>query len=112
MGADAMSQLKEWQNCDKLLHDPFPCRRRQCAQPCGSACRQPRLHPPRLRLQLPAGASVRWNGAPRETIFISKGWGLTSGYIVITIDREVATFALFGKSDLSALSAVPPQVVP
>jgi hypothetical protein len=55
---------------------------------------------------------VRWNGAPRETIFISKGWGLTSGYIVITIDREVATFALFGKSDLSALSAVPPQVVP
>ena len=41
-----------------------------------------------------------------------KGKDITAGFIVVTVDREVAIFALFGKSDLSALSAIPPQVVP
>ena len=37
---------------------------------------------------------------------------INAGFIVVSVDREVAIFALFGKSDLSALSAIPPQVVP
>ena len=40
------------------------------------------------------------------------GEDLSSGYIVITVDKNVAGFALFGTHDLSVLSAVPPQVVP
>ena len=40
------------------------------------------------------------------------GQDITSGFIRVTVDREIATFALFGKNDLSALSAIPPQVVP
>ena len=35
-----------------------------------------------------------------------------SGYIKVKSDKGVATFALFGTNSLSALSAVPPQVVP
>ena len=37
---------------------------------------------------------------------------ITSGYIRITVDQKVASFALFGTNNLSVLSAVPPQVVP
>ena len=40
------------------------------------------------------------------------GVNLSSGYIVITVDKNIAGFALFGTHDLSVLSAVPPQVVP
>ena len=36
----------------------------------------------------------------------------SSGYIKVTADRDVASFALFGTRNLSVLSAVPPQVVP
>ncbi len=37
---------------------------------------------------------------------------ISSGYIRITVDQGVASFALFGTNNLSVLSAVPPQVVP
>jgi hypothetical protein len=40
------------------------------------------------------------------------GQNRSSGYIRITVDKPVAGFELFGKHDLSVLSAVPPQVVP
>ena len=40
------------------------------------------------------------------------GQSRSSGYIKVTSDRAVASFALFGTNDLSVLSAVPPQVVP
>jgi hypothetical protein len=35
-----------------------------------------------------------------------------SGYIKLSADRGIATFALFGAKDLSSLSAIPPQTVP
>ena len=37
---------------------------------------------------------------------------ITSGYIKVTVDKGVASFAVFGTNNLSSLSAVPPQVVP
>ena len=37
---------------------------------------------------------------------------ISSGYIRITVDQGVASFALFGTNSLSVLSAMPPQVVP
>ena len=40
------------------------------------------------------------------------GVDISSGYIKVTIDKGVASFALFGARDLSVLSAVPPQLVP
>jgi hypothetical protein len=40
------------------------------------------------------------------------GVNLGSGYIKITVNRNVAGFALFGTNDLSVLSAVEPQPVP
>ena len=40
------------------------------------------------------------------------GEDISSGYIRVTIDKGVASFALFGTNDLSVLSAVPPQLVP
>jgi hypothetical protein len=40
------------------------------------------------------------------------GQQISSGYIKLTSDRSLASFALFGTSSLSVLSAVPPQVVP
>jgi hypothetical protein len=40
------------------------------------------------------------------------GQDITSGYIKVTVDKGVASFALFGTNDLSVLSAIPPQVVP
>ncbi len=39
------------------------------------------------------------------------GQDLASGYIQVTVDKGVASFALFGTNDLSVLSAIPPQVV-
>ena len=36
------------------------------------------------------------------------GVDISSGYIKVTIDKGVASFALFGARDLSVLSAVPP----
>jgi len=41
-----------------------------------------------------------------------QGQSRASGYIRVTPDRDVASFALFGTNDLSVLSAVPAQVVP
>ena len=35
-----------------------------------------------------------------------------SGYIKVTVDKGVASFALIGTKDLSVLSSVPPQVAP
>jgi hypothetical protein len=35
----------------------------------------------------------------------------TSGYISVTVDQDVASFALFGMGSPTALSAIPPQVV-
>ncbi|NWG14674.1 MAG: putative Ig domain-containing protein, partial [Acidobacteria bacterium] len=40
------------------------------------------------------------------------GQEMTSGYIKVSADKGVASFALFGTNDLSVLSAIPPQVVP
>ena len=40
------------------------------------------------------------------------GQDIASGYIKVTVDEGVASFALFGTNDLSVLSAIPPQVVP
>jgi hypothetical protein len=40
------------------------------------------------------------------------GRSQSSGYIRVTVDQGVASFALFGTNSLSVLSAVPPQVVP
>jgi hypothetical protein len=40
------------------------------------------------------------------------GQDIASGYIKVTVDKGVASFALFGTNDLSVLSAIPPQVVP
>ncbi len=37
---------------------------------------------------------------------------ISSGYIRVTVDKGLASFALFGTIDLSVLSAVPPQLVP
>jgi hypothetical protein len=39
------------------------------------------------------------------------GVNISSGYIRITADKEVAAFALFGPNDLSALAALPPQSI-
>ncbi len=39
------------------------------------------------------------------------GQNLTSGYIRIIADRPLASFALFGTTDLSVLSAIPPQIM-
>jgi hypothetical protein len=36
----------------------------------------------------------------------------SSGYLRVTTDRPVASFALFGTNDFSVLAAVPPQLVP
>ena len=41
-----------------------------------------------------------------------EGRSISSGYIRVTVDKGLASFALFGTVDLSVLSAVPPQVVP
>ena len=40
------------------------------------------------------------------------GQNQTSGYIRLTVDQPVASFALFGTNNLSALSAVPAQEIP
>ena len=40
------------------------------------------------------------------------GQNISSGYIKITSDRNVASFALFGTVNLSVLAAVPPQAIP
>jgi len=40
------------------------------------------------------------------------GQEIASGYIKVTVDKGVASFALFGTNNLSVLSAIPPQVVP
>ncbi|PYV13345.1 MAG: hypothetical protein DMG07_14810 [Acidobacteria bacterium] len=40
------------------------------------------------------------------------GQSYQKGYIRLTVDQGVASFALFGTNSLSVLSAVPPQVVP
>jgi hypothetical protein len=40
------------------------------------------------------------------------GLNISSGYIKVTSDRNVASFALFGTADLSVLAAVPPQAMP
>ncbi len=40
------------------------------------------------------------------------GQDLASGYIKVTVDKGVASFALFGTNDLSVLSAIPPHVIP
>ncbi len=40
------------------------------------------------------------------------GQDISSGYVRLTADKGVASFALFGPNNLSVLSAVPPQVVP
>jgi hypothetical protein len=40
------------------------------------------------------------------------GQNRSSGYIRVNVTRPVAGFALFGTSDLSVLSAVPPQEIP
>jgi subtilisin family serine protease len=40
------------------------------------------------------------------------GQNISSGYITLTVDKGVASFALFGTNNLSLLSAIPPQVVP
>ena len=40
------------------------------------------------------------------------GRNISSGYIRVASDRSVASFALFGTSNLSVLAAVPPQAVP
>jgi hypothetical protein len=39
------------------------------------------------------------------------GQSIAGGYITITSDQDVASFALFGTLNLSVLSAIPPQVV-
>ena len=41
-----------------------------------------------------------------------EGQDIASGYIRVTADKGVASFALFGTRTLSVLSAIPPQVVP
>jgi hypothetical protein len=40
------------------------------------------------------------------------GQDISSGYLKLTADKGVASFAVFGTNNLSVLSAVPPQVVP
>ncbi len=40
------------------------------------------------------------------------GQDIASGYIKVTVEKGVASFALFGTYDLSVLSAISPQVVP
>jgi len=40
------------------------------------------------------------------------GQNISSGYIKVTSDRNVASFALFGTANLSVLAAVPPQAIP
>jgi subtilisin family serine protease len=40
------------------------------------------------------------------------GQDISSGYIMLTVDKGVASFALFGTNTLSLLSAISPQVVP
>jgi len=37
---------------------------------------------------------------------------ISSGYISVRSDRNVASFALFGTTSLSVLAAVPPQAIP
>ena len=37
---------------------------------------------------------------------------ISSGYITVTVNRNIAAFGLFGDRRLTVLSAVPPQVVP
>jgi hypothetical protein len=40
-----------------------------------------------------------------------KGQDWTSGYVRVTSDSGIAAFALFGTHNLTALSAIPPQIV-
>ena len=40
------------------------------------------------------------------------GQDIASGFIELTVDKGMASFALFGTNDLSVLSAIPPHVVP
>ena len=56
-------------------------------------------------------AHARWARVLTQYFPGLEGQNQSSGYIRLTVDREIASFALFGTHDLSVLSAVPPQEI-
>jgi hypothetical protein len=60
----------------------------------------------------PIGAKRRVSRLVTQYFEDLVGQDIASGYIKVTVDKGVASFALFGTNDLSVLSAIPPQVVP
>jgi PKD repeat protein len=59
---------------------------------------------------IPAGR--RSSGLLTDYFPILKDQNISGGYIKVTSDRNVASFALFGTTNLSVIAAVPPQAIP
>jgi hypothetical protein len=59
----------------------------------------------------PIGAKRRVSKLITQYLKDLAGKNISSGYIKVTVDKGVASFALFGTLDLSVLSAILPQVV-
>jgi hypothetical protein len=64
---------------------------------------------PRNTRQVLIPARQRFSGVLTQFFPEVAGVDLHSGYIRITVDKGVASFALFGTNNLSVLSAIPPQ---
>ena len=60
----------------------------------------------------PIGAKQRVSKPATQYFEDLVGQDRASGFIEVTVDKGLASFALFGTNDLSVLSAIPPHVVP
>jgi hypothetical protein len=67
---------------------------------------------PQNTKQVRIPARQRYSGVLTQFFTEFTGIDLHSGYIRITVDKGVASFALFGTNNLSVLSAIPPQTAP